>query len=271
MQTRHLNKEQYFNEQVYTTGKYVIPFIRDFITLGPAVSVLEIGCGEGGNLKPFLDMGCRVTGVDLSGTKIDLANRFYEDHPQRDRTTFIAKDIYLFEEEPPEKFDLIIMRDVIEHIHDQYRFMGFVKRFLKPGAVFFLGFPPWQNPFGGHQQICENKILSKLPYFHLFPVPIYRSILKAGGESKEKIEALLEIKATGIGIERFENILKRTDYETLLQKHFFLNPNYEIKFKLKPRKQLSIINGIPFFRNLVTTTSYYLLRKRINTSIDDGK
>jgi len=259
MQTRHQNKDQYFKEQIYTTEEYVIPFIENAMAFGPDTNILEIGCGEGGNLVPFLDLGCKVFGIDISDSKIDHALRFFQDHPQKDNITLIAKDIYLAENMLNVQFDLIVMRDVIEHIHDQDRFMGYVKRFLKPGAVFFLGFPPWHNPFGGHQQICKNLILSKLPYFHIFPSPVYKSLLKAGGESKDKIETLLEIKETGISIERFEKILTRNSYKIIKRKLFLFNPNYNIKFNIKPREQNGFIARIPFFRNFLTTAGYYLV------------
>jgi hypothetical protein len=151
------------------------------------------------------------------------------------------------------------MRDVIEHIHDQDLFMDYVKRFLKPGAVFFLAFPPWYNPFGGHQQICANKYLSKLPYFHLLPNIIYRSVLKLGGEPPERIESLLEIKETGISIERFEKILKKYNYSILSKQLFLVNPNYEIKFGLRPRRQNKLIANIPFISDIFTTSAYYLI------------
>jgi len=261
MHERHTDKQLYFNEQVYTTEKYVIPFIEKGMDISPGTSVLEIGCGEGGNLKPFLDLGCRVTGIDLSHSKIENAVKFYQDYPKADKVTFIEKDIYLAENELNEKYDLIIMRDVIEHIHNQLRFMDFVKQFLKPEGKFFIAFPPWYNPFGGHQQVASSRILSKLPYFHLLPKFLYKFILKAGREPKEKIDGFLEIKETGISIDRFEKILRDTNYIIMQRKHYFINPNYEIKFKLKPKEQLKVITYIPFFKNLVTTSSYYLVKK----------
>jgi SAM-dependent methyltransferase len=259
MQTRHTDKQLYFREQVYTTEKYVIPFIRKAVEINAGTTVLEIGCGEGGNLKPFLDIGCRITGIDLSKSKIDNAIKFFADHPFFDRATFIVKDIYLAETELKDKFDLIIMRDVIEHIHDQDRFMDYVKRFLKPGGKFFIAFPPWYNPFGGHQQVSGNKILSKLPYFHLLPKNLYKFILKSGGEPKEKIDGFLEIKETGISIERFNRILRIHGYRIIMETLFFINPNYEIKFGLKPRRQAAVITSIPFFRNFLVTACYYLI------------
>src|SRR5690606_21454937 len=126
---------------------------------------------------------------------------------------------------------------------NQEKFMGFVKRFLKPEGKFFLAFPPWYNPFGGHQQICKSRVLSKLPFFHILPVFLYKGILKLFGENQKTINDLLEIKETGISIERFERILKKENYIIETNTLYFINPNYETKFGLKPRVQMRLITA----------------------------
>jgi 2-polyprenyl-3-methyl-5-hydroxy-6-metoxy-1,4-benzoquinol methylase len=191
MQKRHKNKQQYFEEQGLTSQKFVVPFLSDLISINENTTVLEIGCAEAGNMKPFVDMGCKVTGVDISCSRIELAKEYYKNHKNRENLELICEDIYKVN--PAKKFDIIIMRDVIEHITNQEKFMGFVKQFLQPDGKFFLAFPPWQNPFGGHQQICRSKILSVLPYFHLFPKSIYTLILKTFGEKEGTIKELVEI------------------------------------------------------------------------------
>lgn len=259
MQERHKNKIQYFNEQGLTSEKFVVPFLADLVAIGPKTSVLEIGCGEAGNLKPFLDLGCKCTGIDISCGRIELAKEFFSDHPNRQNLTLICSDIYLVK--PEAKFDVIIMRDVIEHIPNQEKFMGFIKDFLQPEGKFFLAFPPWQNPFGGHQQLCRSRVLSKLPWFHLFPWPIYRLVLKSFGESNATITGLKEIKDTGISIERFEHILRYENYKTKKRVFWLINPNYQTKFGLKPRKQSRFISSVPWLRNFFTTAMYFVISK----------
>ncbi len=259
MQKRHKNKQQYFEEQGLTTQKFVVPFLSDFISINENTTVLEIGCAEAGNMKPFVDLGCKVTGVDISCPRIELAKGFYSNHKNRQNLELICEDIYKVK--LTKQFDIIIMRDVIEHIPNQEKFMGFVKQFLQPEGKFFLAFPPWQNPFGGHQQICRSRILSKLPYFHLFPQSIYTLILKTFGEKKETIKSLLEIKETGISIERFQRILKQENYTINKRVFYFINPNYETKFGLKPRKQIGLISSVPWVRNFFTTAMYYVITK----------
>lgn len=260
MQERHKDKQRYFDEQGKTTGKFVVPLFDDYFKINSNTTVLEIGCAEAGNIKPFVDLGCRVTGIDISCGRIELAKEFYKNHKNKENLELICKDIYKVKP-TDKKYDIIIMRDVIEHIPNQEKFMRFVKDFLKDDGKFFLGFPPWQNPFGGHQQICKNKYLSKLPFFHLFPKGVYKSILKAFGESDQTIEGLLEIKETGISIERFEQILKHENYTINKRIFYLINPNYETKFGLKPRKQIKLISSIPWVRNFFTTAMYYMVSK----------
>ena len=137
--------------------------------------------------------------------------------------------------------------------------MRYMHHMLKDGGVIFFGFPPWQMPYGGHQQILKNKWLSKIPYYHMLPMGMYKSILKAAGENVKEME---EIKDTGISIERFEKISRESGYAIAHKKHYLFNPIYEYKFGVKPREQVGIIKNIPWLRNFFTTGVYYLLRKQ---------
>jgi len=261
MQKRHLDPLQYINEQIFTTQKYIVPFIQQVKQIDDSSHVLEVGCGEAGNLKPFLDLGCKCIGVDFSTHKIEKGREFFSTHPYAKNIRLISEDIYKTKEFHAQ-FDVIIVRDVIEHIHDQDKFLLLLKDLMAPNGVVFLAFPPWQNPFGGHQQICENKILSSLPYYHLLPTAIYKAILNTVGESHEKITSLLEIKETGISLDRFEKLVIKNGYVQLLKTLYLINPNYEVKFGLKPRILSGFLGKIPYVRNFLTTCGYYLIKQK---------
>ena len=261
MDERHRDREKYFKEQSYTTEKYVIPFIHESLVLSPDLNIAEIGCGEGGNLKPFLDIGCKITGIDLAENKISNAYKFFIDHPKKNNLTLIAEDIYKVNPDELLPFDLVMLRDTLEHIHDQNSFLGYLKKFIKPTGKIYIAFPPWRMPFGGHQQMCENRFLSKMPYFHILPNFLYTGILKLFGEKESKIKALLEIKETGISISGFKRILKERKYQIDKETFYLINPNYEIKFKSKPRILPEVLN-IPFIREFFTTTYYCIISSR---------
>lgn len=116
--------------------------------------------------------------------------------------------------------------------------------------------PPWQMPFGGHQQLCTNAFLSKLPYYHLLPTFLYKWLLSI---AKQPVADLLEIKETGISIEKFEKFAHQTNYTILHNIHYLINPIYEYKFNLKPKIQFDFIKAIPWVRNFFTTCVYYLI------------
>jgi len=247
--------------QYKVTKNHILPFLEKHINLEKPIRVLEIGCAEAGVLKAFTDLGHTCMGIELSEGRIKLAAAFHEEAVKSGLISFVCRDIYDIDTEKDlsDKFDLVILKDVIEHIHDQGKFMQRLKKYLKPNGKVFFGFPPWQMPFGGHQQICKNKIASKLPYYHLLPRPLYKGILSSFGESAGTVEALLEIKETGISVERFEKILKKEDFTVFKRQFFLINPIYEYKFDLKPRTQNGLLSTIPYFRNFYSTCAYYLV------------
>lgn len=261
MHDRHTDREKYFREQAQTTRKHVIPLIETVIKVDKNLSVLEIGCGEGGNLLPFLEAGCRrITGIDLSAGKIENARKLYSSVREGEKIEFIAADIY--DSGSVGRYDLVMMRDVLEHIHDQEKFIGFVRTFLEPDGILFIAFPPWNNPFGGHQQMCTSRVLSKMPWIHLLPSGVYRRLLRLSGESEAKTEALLEIKETGINLGRFERAIKKEGFLILKKSLWFINPNFEVKFGLRPRHLPRFLAVIPGLRNFLATTGYYIISVR---------
>lgn len=260
----HSDWQRYFNQQVDNSKEYVLPFIERVKKIEPGLRVMEIGCGEGGVLKPFFERGCEVTGVDLSPDRIENAKTFFKEEMTTGRINFIAKNIYDldFEKEFGKYFDIIILKDSIEHIPEQEKLIGYLKKLLKLDGVIFFGFPPWYMPFGGHQQICKNRILSLMPYYHLLPKFLYRPILKLFGENEGIVQELMEIKDTGISIERFERIVLETGYKVVAKNHFLINPIYKYKFGLNARNQFGFIRSIPFLRNFLTTCVYYLIQEK---------
>ena len=265
MQKRHKDRQQYFNEQSESTKRYVLPYImqdvgNDNSLNNKKMRVLEIGCGEGGNLLPFLEIGCECCGIELSKFNYNNAIKFYDDNLLKSNLQLLNKNIY--DTTPNEVggvFDIVFLRDVIEHIPEQEQFMKHLKRFLSPKSLVFIAFPPWRMPFGGHQQISHKEWISHMPYIHIFPNSVYKLILKCLGSSDNEIKELLNLKETGISIKRFKKIVRHENYVVIRKTHWLFNPNYQIKFGLKPRKIPTIFH-IPWIQDFYTTAVYYLLK-----------
>ena len=257
----HADRKRYFDIQVQNSKEYVVPFIEKAFPIKAGMRVLEIGCGEAGVLKPFLEKGCFAVGVEFNVVRLDLPKELLKEYLDNGHLSFIGKDIYEVDadKELGGKFDIIILKDVIEHIHNQQKLITELKRFLNPNGCVFFGFPPWQMPFGGHQQLNKNKILSSLPYYHLLPRKVYKWILVKFSKQEEE---LMEIYDTKISIEKFENIAKQKGYNIINKTHFLINPIYKYKFGIPAFKQLPVVKNLPWVRNFVTTCVYYLIQPK---------
>jgi len=258
----HLNRFEYFKTQITNTNRYVIPFIESSgYQLDKGQRVLEIGCAEGGVLKAFVDRTSMGIGVERDALRVEQANEYLKDEIQQGKITIYQNDIFdpEFATKFAGRFDLIVLKDVIEHIHGQEKLLHDLQAYLAPKGKIFLGFPPWRMPFGGHQQVCRSKFLSRSPWIHLLPKPIYKSLLLA---FKEKPDWFMDTRETGISIARFEKIARSAGYTITGTKHYLINPIYEFKFGWKPKEQYAFIQHIPYFRDFLTTCVYYLIEKK---------
>jgi SAM-dependent methyltransferase len=259
MQNRHLDRRSYFNELATTSEEYYIPYLEKHTALRRGMQVLEIGCGEGGNLEPFAERGCRVTGVDIVEERTEQARTFFAQDGVEG--TFVCNDAIKCGEEFRGRYDIVLAHDVIEHVGDKAGFLSAAYSFLRPGGVAFFGFPAWQMPFGGHQQICRSKFCSHAPFIHLLPTPFYRLLLETCEVKEKDVIELMDIKSTRTTIEMFEKTALQAGFTVENRHLWFINPHYKAKFGLTPRTLCKPVAAIPWLRNFFTTSAFYLLKK----------
>ena len=100
-------------------------------------SILDVGCGDG-YLLNNLDLNCEKYGVDLSQKAILFAQAFSKD------TKFEYKDIFDIDE----KFDLVSLIEVLEHIPDEVvpTFMQRTLNLVAEGGYFVISVPTTVTP-----------------------------------------------------------------------------------------------------------------------------
>lgn len=256
MQKRHTNRMLYFRELSITCKNYFIPYIQQWHKIEAGMEILEIGCGEGGNLLPFSEMRCHTTGVDIAVCRIKEATCYFDSCQASGK--FIAKDIFCMND-IENKYDIVICHDVIEHIGNKEALLFKIGKCLKKDGIAFISFPAWQMPFGGHQQICQNPVLSHLPFIHLLPARLYEMTIRLFGEDDKHTSELLSIKQTGVTIEQFELLVNKTELSIRNRLLWLINPHYEIKFGLHPHKLPCLFSNIPYLRNFLSSSCFYLL------------
>ncbi len=260
----HGNRERYFEHQYRVTAEYVIPFILQSGPLPTHPRVLEIGCGEAGVLKAFLELGATTVGVDLSAARLARGATLLSDAVKSGQATLLNMDAHELDAKPEFAgyFDLIVLKDVIEHVDDRPSLFALMARLLRPDGRVFFSFPPWQMPFGGHQQVCKSWLLSRTPYFHLLPTSLYRSVLSAFSEKPTRVESLLATKRTGLGSLEFEALLQSSGYRILNERLYLLNPMYSYRFGVRPLEQAHWVADRKILRDFVTTCVYCTAQPR---------
>jgi SAM-dependent methyltransferase len=258
----HGDKARYFELTRKVTELHVIPFLKETGIYREGMRVLEIGCGEAGVLKAFTDKGCTTFGIELEESRLEYARQFMQPEMNTGKVAFLNKDIYDVDVEKDigNTFDLVILKDVIEHIPNQEKFMPQLHKFLAPGGSVFFGFPPWCMPYGGHQQVLPGKLASRLPWYHLLPGPLYPMTLRLLGVSPSGINTMKEIRSTGISINRFLRICKTACFKEHARRFYLFNPVYEYKFGIKPRRQNALIAAIPWLRDFITMGVYFVVK-----------
>lgn len=258
----HQQRERYFDHQYRVTREHVLPFVELSGPLPAGARVLEIGCGEAGVLKAFLERGASAVGVDRSGPRLARGRELLAEHVSAGRLELLHQDAQELgaRREYQGSFDLIVLKDVIEHVEDRPGLFAVMSGLLRPGGRIFLAFPPWRMPFGGHQQICRSWVLSRVPYFHLLPSPVYRRLLGLFGEQPARIQSLMDTKRTGLHSADFERLVQQAGFMVASQRYYLLNPMYGYRFRgIGAREQLSWVSARSGLRDFVTTCAYYIV------------
>ncbi len=102
--------------------------------LNDTTRVLDLCCGLGGPARYMAQhYGCRVTGVDLTQSRIDGARTLTDMTRQSDRVTFLcanALDLPLDDR----SFDVVLSQEAFCHIPDKPRLIAECARVLVPGG-----------------------------------------------------------------------------------------------------------------------------------------
>lgn len=109
-------------------------------------SLFELGSGEGFILEFFEKKGFDVFGIEPSKTNLQIINKkLYHGKC----ITGSAKDIKSI----TQKFDVIILSHVFEHLEDCRQVLIQLKEILYPGGIIFIDVPNCSNPMTLHESI----------------------------------------------------------------------------------------------------------------------
>ena len=193
--------EKHFHEQVHFSRSYLVPFLQKQIADFERQRVLEVGCAEAGFLHVLAERGMEVVGVELSPDRVRLAKAL---SPQLDVRVGDVTDRHLAET-MQQTFDLIVIREVIEHVADRDALFANLRALSADEGRVYITFPPRFSAFAGHQQMGRS-LLRRLPYVHLWPDWLVRTAGRLFQEHDYLIEEVLHTYRIGLRVHGFEKL-----------------------------------------------------------------
>lgn len=149
--------------------------------------VLDIGCSEGILAVLLAREGFDVTGVDVNADAIAFAEQLLgqEAEEVRRRVRFICANIATLEP-TQERFDSVLIGEVIEHVLNPAAFLEKCLRHLKPGGTCVLTTPFGILPSIDHKQTYVASDLVRLlsPHLEISHLSIADGYLRAVGTAR---------------------------------------------------------------------------------------
>jgi len=97
-------------------------------------NMLEVGCGLGYLTHALRKAGHDIKGLDISANAVETAKQIYGPY-------YICADVNVFPATSDERFDIIVMTEVIEHLEDPLAVLRSLRTLLKPGGVALISTP----------------------------------------------------------------------------------------------------------------------------------
>ncbi|MDP4221242.1 MAG: class I SAM-dependent methyltransferase [Bacteroidota bacterium] len=250
----------YFGYQYGLGTEYIAPYLKSKGVPLSGARICEIGCGESGVLAALAEEGAaEVVGIDLRDLAIESSKKIFDAIGINGE--FAIHNIIT--QPPPEKwrahFDIVLLRDVIEHLEETELSLRHVMDFMKPGGWLYVVFPPYYSPFGAHQHLLDNTV-SKFPYIQLLPEPLFKQAYK-NARLQIDVEEVSMLRRIRLTISKMRRAIKNALLELVDEELYFIRPVFKLKFGLPPIKA-NLLKYIPGLRELAALEASYLLRKK---------
>ena len=98
------------------------------------LDILDLGCGGGLTCEPLAKLGGNITGLDFVKENVEIAKK--HSIKSKLKIKYIHADIDIIKIK--QKFDLILVLEVLEHLQNWENFIKKLKKNLKPNGVLII-------------------------------------------------------------------------------------------------------------------------------------
>lgn len=133
----------------FVARRQILAKALNSLHLDPECEILEVGCGSGGNLELLSRYG-NVYAHDCDAVARELANS----------RKIVQVEYGMLPDNIPfkeQRFDLIALLDVLEHIDDDVAALGALYGRLKPNGVLLVTVPAYNFLWSHHDVVNEHK------------------------------------------------------------------------------------------------------------------
>jgi SAM-dependent methyltransferase len=255
--------ERYRRYQAELAGRYLIPTLRRWGVEPEGKHLLEAGSGNGGCAAEFHRAGCRVTAVEIDPRLVETARAL--DAKEGVDVETLAGDVC--DRDCPGldrgPFDIILLRDVVEHLENLAGALENMRRHLSDDGVVFVVFPPYYSAYGAHQQILPRRRAgvmpyNKLPFIQLLPDGWFNAITRGDTAPHEEVARLRGIRLT---LRRFGHDVDEAGLAFRNRKHYLVRPTHKLRYGL-PVVGASFLGRVPVINELLVTACYCLLETK---------
>ncbi len=252
----HPRTKRNFRMQYRLAVHTLIPWLESLHLLPANAAVCEIGCAEGGVLDAFVERGTSYAlGTDIMAPLLEQISAPIAEHLGLS-VAFAHHDV-IYDAIPDvwrERFDVVVLRDVIEHLDDASIALQNISRIIKPGGVILVTFPPYLSAFGGHQQLLGTTA-GNLPWVHLLPKSLFFGMIAKGDPmNQDELRRLHRIRCSPDQIRRDA---KGAGLQLAGERYFGLRPVFRWKYnKPIPTLELTALKGLRPVRALAMEAAF---------------
>lgn len=239
------DSDKYYWGYMYDLGvSTIVPLMLEKGIFKCGDKVAEIGSAEGGVLHALAEAGAsEAVGTDIAVERIKTGE--YITKITGLDVKYSSHDIIT--EEPLQewlnRYDLVILRDVIEHLESAYTALINIRKIMKPGGFLYVSFPSYYSPFGGHQHTLAGNFITKLPYLHYLPKNMFVNAISSGrSQDRQEVLRLRHIRLTP---RKFKQAIEKSRLRIFKEEYYLIRPVYKAKFGIPALKNPQFLNFFP--------------------------
>jgi SAM-dependent methyltransferase len=186
---------------VESNVSYRLGKLRDFGVLRG--SWLDCGCASGGYTVALAQHGVdEVIGVDLEADRIAYAQAHRPAGLENASFCCASSEELPF---PDDRFDGVLLNEVLEHVGDERATLAEIRRVLKPHGVLALMSPNRYFPFEGHgMRLGDRSVNMPVPILPWLPSALAMRFMRARNYWPGELRDL--VRAAGFEIVRTESV-----------------------------------------------------------------